>query len=951
MASVHHSRPHQRCRWPIGVVVTVISVVTLTGMWLAPAAEAATITASYQFGHRSVLINDYGTQALGTFVLRTDAGDPNPGRDQLALCIEAATSHSTAAGAYRLVTSSVSSPQLDYLLWKFGLPGHPDHVALAGDHDTATALAALAWYYAGATRRGGGLVWADWARGFAAITPDSPHSWSALPRFSLSHPVGLRANGVDLDAAERRLHELFREAEARRGPWTMTPVRIAGSMASVTVAGPGGPIANLRGVHVVARDSAGHVVARRTISTDRHGAAETSVPALPDGGTLVVSASSPGLHQEWDGDGSIQRMSTATSQQLERTVPIAPTPIHLRVVKQSSDPTFAVEGARFAVIDSNGAVASAASTGADGVATFTAVDPAVHPGPYRLREITAPAGLSTQPDDLHVAPPYSRDPARPTEVTVVNHPTLRHMRVRKVLSNPSVGPKDLSGFEFSVTREIDGRSFGPVVSLHDGSTPPFDVTLGEYRICEHVRPAWAERLVDPGCQNATVATDQPEPIEVVYTNVVPVPRLHSRARDAADGDQMLAPTGGTVVDTVLLVDLVPETTYRLEGEIVAVHDDGTSAATGIVATRDFTATSSTSEIEMMFDVPPDPGFAVAVIVQRLMVDGVIVASHDDLDDREQTIWMPSVSTRASVIGSEISALGRVGDEMLDLVAYAGLAPGTYEAHLVWHRKSTNGTCSPTSMTSTVVFESVRHEGAVVVGPVTITPDADGATLVAFQRIVRSHDSDRTEIAPIAIDHADCADIAQTVWVPSLTTRVNEPTTAAPAIVGDTITVTGLPEVLPEGWTARITGGVYRHDASSPIEHQACHDANLTTRIDIEIAGPGTFDTPGETHGSGRFSYAERIEVSADGRTWTSSWHGCDSPDQTFTVAAQALPPGTQAPAVAAQSPSAPQTRPERRPPLPRTGGAATALATSVGLITCGAGGLALVASARRRKRC
>jgi hypothetical protein len=301
--------------------------------------------------------------------------------------------------------------------------------------------------------------------------------------------------------------------------------------------------------------------------------------------------------------------------------------------------------------------------------------------------------------------------------------------------------------------------------------------------------------------------------------------------------------------------------------------------------------------------------------------------------------------------------------MLDLIAYSGFTPGTYEAHLVWHRKATDGTCSPTSMTSTTVFESERHEGVVVVGPVTITPDAAGTTLVAFQRIVRIDDNGRTDTPPVAVDHADCGDIAQTVWVPALTTQVGQPTTAAPAVVSDTIMVTGLPEVLQAGWTARITGGVHRHDASSPIEHQVCHDANLTTRLDVDIPGPGIFSTPGETHDAGRFSYAERIEISAEGRTWTSAWHGCDAPDQTFTVVAQESAPGTLAPVVESTTPpvppaslaplvpSAPPTAPERRLSLPRTGAVAMAVVTSFGLITCGAGGLALVGSARRKRRC
>jgi hypothetical protein len=912
--------------------LSLISVLVFAGLVVghAPSARAATITAAYQFGHRNVLINDYGTQALGTFVLRTDPGDPDPGRERLALCIEAATSHSTATGAYRLVDNRVASPQLDYLLWKFGLPGHPEYVALAGDHDTATALAALAWFYADATRRGGGLVWADWARGFAAITPVSPTPWNALPRFSPAIPVGLRANGVELDAAERRVHDLFQEAESRRGPWTMSPVRLTGSTASVTITGPGGAIANLGGVQVVTRDRSGRIVASRTVATDRHGVAQAPVPAVPDGGSVEVTASSPGVHQEWDGHGSIQRMSTATERRLERTGTVAPTPIHLQIVKQSSDPAFTVEGGRFAVIDADGEVASTAVTGASGVATFEAIDPVAHRGPYRIRELAAPPGLTRRTTDLHVEPPYSRDASEPTTVEMVNHPTTRPLRVRKVLSDPTVGPGDLSGFGFSVTRTTDDRDVGPVVSLGDGWTPPLSVVSGDYRICETARPAWAAVLIDPGCHTVTVVADHPEPVDVVYTNVVPVPIISTRARDAADGDQMLARHGGRIVDSVALGDLVPDTAYRLEGELVALDDDGTATPTGIIASTDFTATSATAEIETVFDVPADPGFSVGVIVQRLIVDDVVVSSHEHLDDGEQTIWVPSASTRAGVIGSEIASLGRVGDEMVDRLTFRGLTPGVYEAQLVWHRRGADGTCSPTSMTATTVFETEHHAGEVLVGPVEITGDGSGATLVAVQQIVRIDEGDGRRT--VAIDHADCDDAAQTVWVPALTTRVGRPATGAPALVTDTITVTGLPDPLPAGWTARIAGGVYRHDPSSAVGQQVCSHRNRTAEISIDIDGPGTFTSPGEMHGAGRFSYEERIEISADGSTWHSSWHGCAEADQTFTVAPRET------------------TRPVHAPALPRTGGAMAAVATSLGLITSGAGGLALVGSARRRRR-
>jgi hypothetical protein len=114
-------------------------------------AEAATITISYAAGHRDVTINGYGTPALGTFTLR-DADE-----ETVALCVEADSSHTTIRDAYSLVPNRVSSPELDALLWMLG-----DGTAL--DANTATAAAALAWYYADAQRNIGVPVWADGTR-------------------------------------------------------------------------------------------------------------------------------------------------------------------------------------------------------------------------------------------------------------------------------------------------------------------------------------------------------------------------------------------------------------------------------------------------------------------------------------------------------------------------------------------------------------------------------------------------------------------------------------------------------------------------------------------------------------------------------------------------------------------------------------------------------------------
>ena len=221
----------------------------------------------------------------------------------VALCVEADSSHTTIHDAYALVPNRVTSPELDALLWMLG-----DGAAL--DADTATAAAALAWYYADAQRNIGVPVWADGTRAFARITPASPEPWDALARFSLAHPIGLRSGTTDLDGAERRVVELYRQAAALAGPWTL-------------IADAAGHRVRLTGAQRRDRRPRGRRSRRRPRrragerdGDDRRrrlGDADRS-PTCPTARTVTATVAAPGVHREWDGAPGVQRMVTATDR-------------------------------------------------------------------------------------------------------------------------------------------------------------------------------------------------------------------------------------------------------------------------------------------------------------------------------------------------------------------------------------------------------------------------------------------------------------------------------------------------------------------------------------------------------------------------------------------------------------------------------------------------------------
>jgi hypothetical protein len=281
------STPRRRLRLPI---LTLLLTAWLAVGWAALQAEGATITGEYAEGYRDVLVNGYGVRGLGTFRLTDGVAT------SVALCIESHVGHSTGTDAYAPMANQAASDELDVLLWWVAR-----HTPL--DADTAAAAAALAWYYADAQRSAGGPVWADTAAGGSPISPLEPHAWDGpLPPFGPSFPVGLRAGGVDLEVAERKVAELHRGVQTLRGAW-----RFAWDGGAFVVTAGGRPLA---GQPVIVEVQPGRrEPSTVTLRTDTQGRAVP--PAPPVGGRAVVTAriDAPGVHREWDG-ADVQRLAT-----------------------------------------------------------------------------------------------------------------------------------------------------------------------------------------------------------------------------------------------------------------------------------------------------------------------------------------------------------------------------------------------------------------------------------------------------------------------------------------------------------------------------------------------------------------------------------------------------------------------------------------------------------------
>lgn len=162
------------------------------------------------------------------------------------------------------------------------------------------------------------------------------------------------------------------------------------------------------------------------------------------------------------------------------------------------------------------------------------------------------------------------------------------------------------------------------------------------------------------------------------------PKLSTTASDASDGDKELAPAGmAHIRDHVCFDGLEGGAAYLLEGMLMD-RDSGKpvldAAGAPVTGSVEFVAEAPQGCVDVDFSVE---GARLAgrtsVVFERLTRDGVLIASHADLDDEGQSVTTgeaPKISTTARD-GDEgdTSIVAGPHARIRDEVCYEGLTPG------------------------------------------------------------------------------------------------------------------------------------------------------------------------------------------------------------------------------------------------------------------------------------
>lgn len=362
------------------------------------------------------------------------------------------------------------------------------------------------------------------------------------------------------------------------------------------------------------------------------------------------------------------------------------------------------------------------------------------------------------------------------------------------------------------------------------------------------------------------------------SQTVHVPELETTATSKATGDHNVpACEGQVVVDEVHATNLVVGKEYTVAGtlHVRQVTEDGFVTDGGaltdaegdpVSASTTFTAEAEDQVVTLKFEVDASQLQEQAIVAfEELSSEDVMLTVHADINDEDQTVWVPSVTTTATDAADgdkEVTALE--GQTVQDTVELSNLVVGTSyvvtgELHLVGTAEDgsitdegalTDAEGNPVTATTSFVAEAPRQTVEL-----SFSLDASqlgGHDLVAFERL----SSGDVELAA----HADAADEGQTVHVPNIATTLVEGTTGAHEYQipeGEkvvTLTDTVAYENLMPGETYELRGTLhYRNVAKDgsaadggTVTDEAGHELTAVAKLTpAEASGTAevTFDVP------------------------------------------------------------------------------------------------------------
>ena len=298
-----------------------------------------------------------------------------------------------------------------------------------------------------------------------------------------------------------------------------------------------------------------------------------------------------------------------------------------------------------------------------------------------------------------------------------------------------------------------------------------------------------------------------------------IPKIHTKALDANTGlNQVLADSNATVVDTVTYTHLLPGKTYVMKGVLMTSAGNALMVnGRTITASTEFVSTTPDGTVDVAFNFDASEiGGRKLVVYEYLELDGNTVASHTDISDTDQTIYVPKL--RTTIFDSENGSHNSAADEditLIDTVRYNGVEIGrryTVVGTLV--DKETGKEIlddAGNKITASAEFTAEKTNGTIDVTFTFSGVSLAGKTIVAYEHMY-------TEGKEVAV-HADLRDESQTEYFPSVhTTATSNDTEDHVTGANEKVTITDQVELkaLKLGTEYTLSGTLMNAKTGKPI---------------------------------------------------------------------------------------------------------------------------------------
>lgn len=290
---------------------------------------------------------------------------------------------------------------------------------------------------------------------------------------------------------------------------------------------------------------------------------------------------------------------------------------------------------------------------------------------------------------------------------------------------------------------------------------------------------------------------------------VHIPLIFTSVKDKdTDSHMSLAGSDVTLTDTVVYRNLVPGKTYTVSGTLMDQRTGKAVTVNGksVTSSADFTPDTADGETKVDFHFNTKGLDDTTVVVFEKMLYGkAVIAAHENINDKGQTIYIPSVKTTAidKKTATKLT-LAEKDIHIVDKVAYRNLVPG--EKYTVTGTAIDKTTGEPLKddagkdVTAKASFKAEKANGTVDVAFVFDGSTLAGKTVVMYENIYYNN--------KLVGVHADISDEAQIIYVPSVKTTATDTKTETKLTyaekdikITDTVEYTNL---IP-GKTYKVTG--------------------------------------------------------------------------------------------------------------------------------------------------